>query len=408
MKAFKHVRSHFHVPGPGPLRTKNLTGVVHLNAISYHSFTESHLDPQSSEWREKALPKLIKLTPLLKNLDLINGKLVNLHDKCTVNDEFLLQSMRTFKPIATAFLMKQALSTVSTPCLSVDKPLYMETFTLNSLKKVCNILDVSAQQRKLVRLAICPQVTQHQIWTGALEEILNQLKFEMSVNDYGCIMAQQIVVNCLKFLDDVMSYDPESTSWMRLTLKKDANLPPYAKWEDFLEMINDLMICLKNEEGFFFYVTKLETMKEGLSQIKDVLVDKNIGYKEVRHQQSLVQKKLTKSLGHSSKCLFTLLLYYLYGSIRDIELDICCWFSEGDVGNKCYLCVGKILISDEEKMLRREVKKLDRALRVIKFVYEMAEMKEILELQGHVWCLGCENRSLVYRGHKFFIHGISL
>ncbi|CAH1434789.1 unnamed protein product [Lactuca virosa] len=112
MKAFKHVRSHFHVPGPGPLRTKNLTGVVHLNAISYHSFTESHLDPQSSEWREKALPKLIKLTPLLKNLDLINGKLVNLHDKCTVNDEFLLQSMRTFKPIATAFLMKQALSTM--------------------------------------------------------------------------------------------------------------------------------------------------------------------------------------------------------------------------------------------------------------------------------------------------------
>ncbi|KAI3522729.1 hypothetical protein L1887_00747 [Cichorium endivia] len=398
MKALKHVRSHF-----------KSTGVVHLNAMLYHSFsTEPQSDPQSSEWRERALPKLIKLTPLLKHLDLINGRLVNLHNKRTVNDEFLLQSMHTFKSLATAFLeyqLQQELSTTGTPCLCVNKPIYKEPLALNSLKKVCDILDVSAQQRKLVRLAICPQVTQHQIWIGALEEILNQLKYEMSVKDYECIMAQQIVVNSLKFLDDVMSYDPESTSWMRLAPKKDSNFPPSAKWEDFLEMFNDLISCLKHDEEFFFYVTKLETMKEGLFQIKDVLVDKNIGYKEARHQQSLVQKKLTKFLGHSSRCLFTLLLYYLYGSIRDIEVDICCWFSDVS-GDKCCLCVGKVLTG--EKMLRSEVKKLDRGIRVIKFVYEMAEMKEILEVQGHLWCLGCENRSLVYRGNKFFIHGISL
>ncbi|KAL4592305.1 hypothetical protein LXL04_005295 [Taraxacum kok-saghyz] len=411
MNPFKHVRSQFHLTTS--LRTKKLTSFIHLNPISYHSSTESHLNPQSSEWRERALPKLIKLTPLLNNLDLINGKLINIHDKSTVNDEFLLQSMHNFKSIATSFLAYHSIiessSTSGTPSLCLNKPTYMEPLTLNSLKKVCDILDVSAQQRKLVRLAICPQITHHQIWTRALEEVLNQLKIKLGINDHESIMTRQIVVNCLMFLDDVISYDPNSTSWMRLApTKKDSDFPRSAKWEDFLEMLNDLIICLKNEEDFFFYVTKLESMKEGLLQIKDVIVDKNnIGYKEARHQESLVQKKLTKSLGHSSRCLFTLLLYYLYGGVGDIEVDICCWFSEGGKCNN-YLCVGKILTFIDEKMVRREVKKLDRAIGVIRFVYEMAEMKEVLEVRGHLWGVGCENRSVVYRGNKFFIHGIGM
>ncbi|KAK1411155.1 hypothetical protein QVD17_37700 [Tagetes erecta] len=311
-------------------------------------------------------------------------------------------SMRVLKSTGAAFVMQNMRT-------CVNKPIYKETFDVNSLKKICDMLVVSAQQRKLVRLAICPQVTQHQIWTGALMEILNQLEIEMCVKDCmkGSNMAQQIVVNCLRFLDDVVSYDPDSTSWMRVAPKKDADSSPSAKWSDLLEMFNDLINCLKNDHEFLFYVIKLEIMKEGLSQIKDVLVDKNIGYKEALHQQSLVHKKLTKSLGHSSRCLFTLLLYYLYGSIQDIELDIC-WYSEDVSGNKLYLCVGKIIASDEDKMLMHIFKQLDRALGVIKFVHEMAEMKEILEIQGHLWCIGSKNRSFAYRGHNFFIHGISL
>ncbi|KAL4592304.1 hypothetical protein LXL04_005294 [Taraxacum kok-saghyz] len=331
---------------------------------------QQHLNPQSSEWHERALSKLIKLTPLLNNPDLINGKLINIHDKSTVNDEFLLQSMHNFKSIATSFLAYHSIiessSTSGTPSLCLNKPTYM-----------------SAQQRKLVRLAICPQITHHQIWARALEEILNQLKIKLWINDHESIMTHQIVVKCLMFLDDVMSFDPNSTSWMRLApTKKDSDFPPSAKWEDFLEMLNDLIICLKNEEDLSFYVTKLESMKEGLLQIKDVIVDKN------------------------NVNLFTLLLYYLYGSVKDIEVDICCWFSEG---GKCnYLCVGKILTFGDEKMVRREVKKLDRAIGVIRFVYEMAEMKEVLEVQGHLWGVGCENRSLVYRGNKFFVHGVGI
>lgn len=416
MKAFRHVGNYFHVSNP--LTIKNLTGVVHLYAKSYHSLTEPQLDDHPSlEWCERAFPKLIKLTHLLNGFDLINGRLVNVHNKCVVTDEFLMQSMHTFKSIGTAFLwspsMQQTLCTAKTQSLCVNKPNYSKPIPVTSLKKVCDILDVSAQHRKLVRLAICPQVTQHQIWTAALEKMLNQLKYEMGVKDNGCItkgdnMGQQIVVNCLRFLDDAVAYDPDSTSWMRLAPKKDEDSPPSAKWADLLEMFNDLTKILKNDQEFLFYVAKLEIMKEGLLQIKDVLVDKNIGYKEARHQENLVQKKLTKSLGHSSQCLFTLLLYYLYGDIRHIELDICCWFSEDVGGNKFYLCVGKILTSDGEKMLRHAVKQLDRALGVIKFVHEMAEMKEILEVQGHLWCIGSENRSLAYRGHKFFIHGISL
>lgn len=410
LNVFRHlVTSHF--------RTKKLSRFVHIDANINHPLSEPVSDGSSSEWCEIAYPKLIKLTHLLKGLDLISGRLVNVEEKCVVNDEFLVESMRKFKLTGAAFLkyhsIQQVLSKGGMQSVCVDKPVYTEPFALNSLKKVCDVLPLSAQHRKLVRLAVCPQVTQHQIWTGALAEILNQLKYEMSVKENGCMtkganMAQQVVVNCLKFLDDIVSYGPESSSWMQVAPKKDANSPPSAKWADLLEMFDDLINCLKYDQEFLVYVIKLDIMKEGLAQIKDVLVDKNIGYKEVRHQQSLIQKKLTKILGHSSRCLFTLLLYYLYGSIQDIELDICCWLSEDDGGNKYYLCVGKILTSDGDKMLRFAVKQLDRALGVIKFVHEMAEMKEILELQGHIWCLGSESRSLSYRGHNFFIHGISL
>ncbi|KAI5354955.1 hypothetical protein L3X38_007850 [Prunus dulcis] len=62
--------------------------------------------------------------------------------------------------------------------------------------------------------------------------------------------------------------------------------------------------------------------------------------------------------------------------------------------------------SDEEEMVWSGVRQLDRALRLFKFVWERAGMKEALQLQGHIWCVGAEGRTLTYRGNTFFVHGI--
>jgi hypothetical protein len=70
--------------------------------------------------------------------------------------------------------------------------------------------------------------------------------------------------------------------------------------------------------------------------------------------------------------------------------------------------MGRILTSDEEEMVWSGMKQLDRALRVFKFVWEIAGMKGVLELQGHLWCVGAMDRTLTYRGNRFFVHGISL
>ncbi|KAK9088091.1 hypothetical protein Syun_030485 [Stephania yunnanensis] len=152
----------------------------------------------------------------------------------------------------------------------------------------------------------------------------------------------------------------------------------------------------------FFHLSKLELVKEGLYQIKDVLVDEDIiGYKETRHQENLVQKKLTKTLGHSSRCLFTLLQHYLCGcgSVLYIEVEVCGGVYGGSSkGNHC-LCVGKILASDEENMVPHGVKQLDRALRLFKFFWEIAGMHGVLELQGHIWCVGDRDKTLKYRGN---------
>ena len=63
-------------------------------------------------------------------------------------------------------------------------------------------------------------------------------------------------------------------------------------------------------------------MKAGLYQIRDVVIERDIAFKEARRQDCLVQRKLSKSLGHSSRCLYTLLLFYLYGTVRDMEVHV--------------------------------------------------------------------------------------
>ncbi|KAK4349109.1 hypothetical protein RND71_031864 [Anisodus tanguticus] len=389
----------------------------------YHCSDEEVQDETfPCEWYEKAFSKLTKLSHLLKNVDLVDGKLVNVNDNSRVYDESLEQKVSSFKSLARTFIgcpsMQEMMKNnvvgtlVDVQCdqpVCFSKASERESITVDSLTKVSNFLNVSAQQRKLVRHSICAQVTKYPIWTGTVEEILNGLKSEINFMHCRCPskeikMAQQIVTTCQKFLENATSYDPESTSWMRL---KGVDSPASHKWEDVLEMFSDLINCLSEETKLTSEVKKLEVMKEGLHQIRDVFIDKNIGYKETRHQESLVHKKLSKTLGHSSRCVFTLLLYYLYGSIWDIEVEVCGGLYAISRGDKFRLCMGKILTSNEQNMVQSGVKQLSRALGLFKFVWETAGMKGDLEVEGHLWCIGAKNKSFTYRNNMFFLHSIS-
>ncbi|XP_073029021.1 uncharacterized protein [Primulina eburnea] len=405
-------------------------GVLHSRLVLYHSTGKEGEEILTSEWCEKAFLKLKKWSHKLKEVDLIGGRLVNIDDGSRIVDEALERKLHAFRSIVRAFIgipfmqetMKNNLMASfgsQDQCRAFQcfgKPSEREKLQVTSLTKVADILSISAQQRKLVRHTICPQVTQHHIWMGSLQEILNGLKSDIDVlihchhpsNEIR--LAQQIVVGCLKFLESFTSYDdPEYTSWMRpRPIKQVLDSTESRKWEELLEMSIDLINCLGDEKELAFHVSKLEVMKEGLYQIRDVLVDKNIGYKETRHQEYLAQKKLKTTLGHSSQCLFTLLLYYLYGSVKDIEVEVRGGtHTVAGSGNLC-LYMGKILTSDEEKVVWNGVKQLDKALGLFKFVWETANMKGNLEVQGHLWCVGSENRSLSYRGIVYFIHGIDL
>ncbi|KAG8375777.1 hypothetical protein BUALT_Bualt10G0135600 [Buddleja alternifolia] len=390
---------------------------IHPMVMYYHS--EGEESPKAAEeevlpceWYEMAFSKMKKWSHSLTEVDLIGGRLVKIDDHSRVFDDKLERRMHTFRSVAKVFIGLPSMQETVRKNLMASFPKSKctefeyfsrknerEALTLSSLTKVADILSISAQQRKVVRHKICPQVTQHKIWNGALMEILNGLKSEIEVlihqrSNKDIKLAQQIVVGCLKFLESSISYDPETTSWMRLMPAKGAESPVSPKWEDALEMSNDLVNCLTDEKELAFHVSKLEAMKEGLYQIRDVLIDKNIGYKEIRYQEHLVQKKLTKTLGHSSRCLFTLLLYYLYGNVKDVEIEVRGGLHAVGGGSKFCLYMGKVLTSDEEKVVWNGVRELDRALGLFKFVWETAGMKGDLELQGHMWCFGAENSSL--------------
>ncbi|CAN7024966.1 unnamed protein product [Brassica rapa subsp. trilocularis] len=179
-----------------------------------------------------------------------------------------------------------------------------------------------------------------------------------------------------------------------------------AKWEDVLGTVNDLRRYLLEHD--FYHLEKLLSMKEGLLQIKDVFLDNTIGFREVRHQEHLVHRKLSKMLGSPSPCLFTLLVYFFYGRVRDIEVDLCGGFYKEEKRELFCLSMGRILTSADEKMVRRGVKQLDRALGLFEFVWETAGMKETLDLHGHLWCLGAEEKTITYRGKTFYLHDLSL
>ncbi|PPD75649.1 hypothetical protein GOBAR_DD27425 [Gossypium barbadense] len=373
---------------------------------------------QGSKYCEmNAFSKLTRLAHLLKDVDSVDGWLVNANDNSIIISDRIEHRMNAFKSLVRVFIGSPSICSTNAKekISSFDcfgKPSEREPMIVNSLTLVSNVLNVTAQQRKLVRLTICPQITQHRIWMGALEKILNELKLEIDLLNFqfpskGTKMGKQIVYSCLKFLNEsAVSYDFDSASWIRLSPAKVVDSP--RKWEDVLEMFTDLINCLKSEKDWLCHLKTIEVMKEGVSQIRDVLVDNSIGYKDSRHQESLVQRKLSKTLGHSSRCLFTLLLYYLYGQVRDLEVDLCGAMYGNGIENRLTLCMGRVLTSNEEKMVWSGVKQLDRALGLFKFVWETAGMKGNLELQGHLWFVGPEERFFTYRGNAFFLHGISL
>ncbi|PQQ15829.1 uncharacterized protein Pyn_19012 [Prunus yedoensis var. nudiflora] len=358
-------------------------GAVHLNGMLYHCSEESHGEPMPREWYQKEFPKLTKLTELLKNDDLVDGRLFNISDGSIIMDDRIEHRMLTFKSLAREF--------IGSPL--VQQTLKNDVVALSG-DRICNqfVCISKPNEREPMVVKTLFVITQHRIWTGTLEEVLNGLKSELEYLDHRCPskgmkMGQQIVASCLKFLADTstsISYEHDWSSWTRLLPAKVTDSSGLQKWEDVLEMFNDLIDCLKNERELLLYVANLEVLKDGLSQIK-----------EVWHQESLVQKKLTKkTLGHSSKCLFTLLLYYLFGHVRDIEVDVRGGVYRSGSENDFCLCMGRIVTSDEEEMVWSGVRQLDRALGLFKFVWETAGMKGALQLQGHICCVGAEGRTL--------------
>ncbi|KAK7310107.1 hypothetical protein RJT34_07383 [Clitoria ternatea] len=396
----------------------NKSAALYLNLMFCHSSNDVDL-------YENEIPKVTKLTGLLANVDAINGRLVDINSNSTIFDDQIEHEISTFKSLIRASVgttsvqhqIKHVLASLMnkkhesfTP---FSKATEREPMVVDSLTKVSNFLSVSAQQRKLVRMKVCSQVTQHRIWNGALKEVLNNFAVDLdclrSQGSYnGMLLGHQIVHSCLKFLTETAVFSDPDSSWMKLSSTKTVNSSDSQKWEDVLVMFNDLIKCCRSETRLKLHVAKAEVMKEGLLHIKDILIDNSVGYKEAKHQESLVKKKLSKTLGHSSCCLFTLLLYYLYGRVADIEVDMCGGISTNGNDSNSYLFMGRILTSDSEKMVGRGVKQLDRALGLFKFVWEMAGMKGHLNLQGHMWCVGADNRMLRYRGNTYFVHGICL
>ncbi|KAL1212658.1 hypothetical protein V5N11_021217 [Cardamine amara subsp. amara] len=387
--------------------------------VLYHSSVDSYKDALSCEWYETKFPALKKLTRALRDFDLVDGKLEDING-VIIYDDSIKQKMHAFKSLARIFIgspsiqkkLREQQGHFKFPVFGSESE--REPLVVNSLTKVSNFLNISAQQRKIVRCTVCSQVTQYRIWRGALEDLLNGLKEEVdwlvehSEMSQGRKLGLQVILSCFRFLSESsVSFEAEnSTSWMRPVPARYAKATASAKWEDVLDMVNDLRRYLEHDEEItvLYHLEKLVSMKEGLLQIKDVFLDNSIGFREVRHQEYLVQKKLSKTLGNPSPCLFTLLIYFLYGRVRDIEVDLCGGFYKE---NLC-LSMGRILTSTDEKMLERGMKQLDRALELFRFVWETAGMKETLNLQGHLWCLGAEERSITYRGKTFFLHDLSI
>ncbi|KAL3745395.1 hypothetical protein ACJRO7_014494 [Eucalyptus globulus] len=192
-------------------------------------------------------------------------------------------------------------------------------------------------------------------------------------------MGGHILSVCLEFLNETSSsFHRNSSAWMCVSPAKRTESSATRYWEDDLEMFDDF----------------ISSMKEGLSQIRDVVVDRCIRYQDARHQESLVPRELTKTLGYSFPSLFTL---HLSGGN---------WGHGED--SKCCLDMRRILASNEVNIVWNEAKHLHEALGHFRFVWETARAEGVLKLQGHSWCVGAEDKTITYKGNPFYVIGVML
>eukprot|EP01018_Ginkgo_biloba_P016235 Gb_41347 [translate_table: standard] len=368
-------------------------------------------NPKLSKQHQSALSTLVTLGERLKNVYEIDGRLAKTEENFAILDVAIKDEIQEFKHLALNFLgyrlpmqasWRSGTSTVKSHTFFAE-PHERASITFDSLKVICDYLKLSVQQRRLIRKTVSPQVTQYGIWKRALEEMVKELDIDLAVigkSSNKMQVGKQATARCIQLLSESLS---ESSSWVKLGSGKKCH-SPNSRWGEVLESFNVISDVLRDEVGLSVNITKIESMKEGLNHIKDVQLDNEIGFQEMHQRQWLVKHKFVENLGHTSKCLFTLLLFYLFQSVRSIKVDIAGGLYEGVDDN--VLCMGEIVTSTDSKMIWRAVKHLDKALTLAKFIYETAEMRKPLRLQGHIWTLGAQENQLEYRGNTFFVHGI--
>lgn len=390
---------------------------------------EQDQPPPSQRWFRAAYARLLRHAGSLDGVDHADGLPRHVATGFPVACPHAAARAAHFDELAAEFVAAAAAASRGHP------PPRMKATSLSSLTRVCDVVGVSAQQRKSVRLTVCPQVTQHHVWRGALEAVLGDLQADMAASpddpSPATQMAEQIVSACSRFLSDTADAAASSTpSWMRPTpFKKAASPPPPVRtWQEVLDMFDDLARSLEADSRLDRHTQKVATMKEGLYQIRDIVVERDVAFKEARRQDCLVQRKLSRSLGHSSRCLYTLLLFYLYGIVRDMEVHAgkC---ASGKGGRDVTIHAAKFLTGGDELAVRSGVKELSRTLGIFRFVWEAAntgcdaandngkdvvvkkkneDTKGMLELQGHIWGIGVEEKTVTYRGDVFYVHQIRL
>ncbi|XP_062196997.1 uncharacterized protein LOC133899963 [Phragmites australis] len=415
-------------PGRSRQSSGNRRGIHFAPGPASSEDDEQERAPPPRRWYRAAYARLLRHAGSLRGIGLAGGPPRHAATGSLITYPYAAALAAHFDALAREFVSAAAVA-------SRHPPLKLKETSLSSLTRVCDVLGVSAQRRKIVRLTVCPQVTQHHIWRGALEEVLGDLKTDMASLERpspATQMAEQIASACIRFLSDTADAATSSTpSWMRPTpFKKPAGAPPPAKtWQEVLDMFTDVAKSLETDPRLAGHAQKIEAMKEGLYQIRDIVIERDISFKEARRQDCLVQRKLSKSLGHSSRCLYTLLLFYLYGTVRDIEVHVGICIS-GKGSRNVTVHAAKFLTDGDELAVRSGVKQLSRALGVFRFVWEAAntdcdatndngkdvtvkkkngeDAKGVLELQGHLWGFGVEEKAVTYRGHVFHVHQIQL
>lgn len=122
-----------------------------------------------------------------------------------------------------------------------------------------------------------------------------------------------------------------------------------------------------------------------------------------------------------------MLLFYLYGTVQDIDIHVGKCVSSGKGGKNVVAVHAAMFLTDgEELAVRTAIKHLSRALGVLRFVWEAANSdndgasdngKEVTvkrqkgavqkarwRCQGHLWVFDVEDKELTYRGDVFYVH----